>query len=891
MRDFDYSHATDFLAKLFGETTEHAVEIRALPNERGAGRHHPLFTRDPDLVEVHCQKWDQIDRAMYFGAATRVTGSPTGTRADLAELPALFADIDTDKHGLDKEQVARTMLASPLPPSAVIDSGGGLHLYWSLREAIDVRRESPGWQDREEAVVAVLKQLAGVCGGDTAVCELTRILRLPGTHNTKTGELRPARLLEGSWVRYEFDEIVDTLDWLRPLVTLPAAPERASEVGPTDPFLGYAARAGIKMPLDAEQRLAAMSYMTDGDAGIHQTQLHVSASLATQGVDDDEIVELLIEATKRACFPHGANWNWKREDRNIRRMIATAREKFGKTDAVRPRAIVEPQAVSEVEVVQAAVAGGTGAAAVVNLAEQRRARNERQAAADESDDKRPLIPRVGDAVIEWWRDTRGQIAIVDGQPYTYGKGLWTAWSKADLHALKVAIQGVLAASKIDPKTQLLNAVSRYVIEHPDLMREGVEWDDSGFVICLDGAIDPLTREIVPHSPDHWAAAGAEVNIADMGQGCPQWLGFLDACFSDLGGPERAAVIAVLSEWFGAAMVRKKPRELRKALWLYGESRTGKTRIAEVLRLLIGEPTSSLKLRALEKNFGGSALIGRRAWIADDAIGSADEVDDALFKVIVTGEAFSTDVKNAAHETLRLTLPVLFTSNPLPRVKDQSDAVFNRAMLIHMRVVRSEEETAGLVPIDELVRASELAGVFSWALDGWARLFRRGRFIQPLSMREAAEEFKAANNVVGSWVRESVIAASGYMVDRRDTYASFRGWYITEYGETAKPPSPKFVMTTLRQVITLQPDKKLKGWPCVNGVKLTDTGLAYRKELGLMTGTTAGSGCSIDDINKHTITSDVDAAAPPPSKEAVPVEPDKPAENAESAKMPRKPPRF
>lgn len=836
MRDHDYSHATDFLARFFGETTEHAVEIRALPNDRGAERAVPLFTRDPDLVHSHCGKWDRVGRAVYFGVATRLTGAPTGTRADLAELPALWVDIDTDKHGLDKGEVARILETMPLPPSAVTDSGGGLHGYWLLRESIDVRIESAGHEETEEVLIAALKQLAGALGGDAAVCDLARIMRLPGTHNTKTGELRPCRVLEASWVRHEFDELVDMLDWLRPLVSLPAPPQTAPGPAETDPFLGYAACAGIKMPIDVEQRLAAMSYLADGDAGIHQTQLHVSASLASQGVEDDEIVEVLIDATKHASGLHGANWNWKREDRNIRRMIATAREKFAKQPA---RSTV---------VDRGSVRKAVGGASVVDLAEQRRAR--KQAAVDDGDGKRPLIARAGDAVIEWWQDTRGQIAIVDGLPYTYRCGLWHAWQKADMHALKVGIQGILAASKIDPKTQMLNAVARYFLEHPGLMREGIEWNGSGYVVCLDGAIDPLTRETVPHSPDHWATAGAEIRIADIGQGCPQWLGFLDGCFSDLGPAERAAVIAVLSEWFGAAMVRKKSRELRKALWLYGESRTGKTRIAEVLRLLIGEPTSSLKLRALEKNFGGSALIGKRAWIADDAIGSADEVDDALFKVIVTGEAFSTDVKNSAHETLRLAIPVLFTSNPLPRVKDQSDAVFNRALLIHMRVVRSESETAGVQPIDEIVAERELAGVFSWALDGWVSLSSRGRFVPPESMLVAASEFKTANNPVVAWAKSSLEASSEWMVDRRDIYASFKGWYLAEYGESAKVPSQKFLIGGLRQCMTLgTDDPKRNGYPHASGVRMTEDGLTYRRESARDLAGTPGSGCPDSEVNR------------------------------------------
>jgi putative DNA primase/helicase len=334
-----------------------------------------------------------------------------------------------------------------------------------------------------------------------------------------------------------------------------------------------------------------------------------------------------------------------------------------------------------------------------------------------------------------------------------------------------------------------------------------------------------------------------------GAGLPPWLAFLDGCFTDQAPDEKAAIIASLQEWFGAAMVSHKPRELRKALWLHGESRVGKTRVLEVLRMLIGEPSSSMKLKSLNTHFGPSALIGKRGWIADDVVGAGDEVDDAAFKCVVTGEAFSTDVKRDAYATMRLDIPVAFSSNALPRVKDQSDGVFNRSILIPMHVVRSEEETAGKAMIEDVVRAGELAGVFAWALEGWARLSKRGMFLPPASMREAADAFKAANNPVSTWVAACLVNDSFYMVDRRDLYASFCGWFRAEFGDT-KPPTQKIVMTGLRQCAKLLPDHKSNGRRYMTGIKLTSEGLVFREDAPRsFGGETRGSGDLATEVNK------------------------------------------
>src|SRR4030095_14629121 len=96
-------------------------------------------------------------------------------------------------------------------------SGYGIHAYWLLREALDIRLDLPGAAELEAGILAALKQLAGVVCGDVAVCDLARIMRLPATHNTKRGELVPCAVLppasEARWPRYEYSEILDWLHW------------------------------------------------------------------------------------------------------------------------------------------------------------------------------------------------------------------------------------------------------------------------------------------------------------------------------------------------------------------------------------------------------------------------------------------------------------------------------------------------------------------------------------------------------------------------------------------------------------------------------------------------------------------------------------------------------
>jgi hypothetical protein len=90
---------------------------------------------------------------------------------------------------------------------------------------------------------------------------------------------------------------------------------------------------GHAAPIDVEARLAAMSYQGAGDAAIHSTQVSVSAALLNRGHPTDEVVEILMAATRAAAGAYGERWNWRREERAIRKACDTWLEKHPEINA------------------------------------------------------------------------------------------------------------------------------------------------------------------------------------------------------------------------------------------------------------------------------------------------------------------------------------------------------------------------------------------------------------------------------------------------------------------------------------------------------------------------------------------------------------------------------
>jgi hypothetical protein len=316
--------ASQFIVDVFAASTSSPIYVSSLRNtdapESESGERHVL-TRNATDVEAFVQKWDRPNRGLFFCVSPLKRGAVTRNKENVAELAGLHADIDF-KSIEERPEAVRDVLANlELPPSKIVTSGHGLHCYWHFREAL------PANKSNIAKVEQLLRMLCRHLSGDPQVCEIARLMRLPGTHNTKGGEWTAVEIIEDrAAARYEFK---DLFEWLRD--TVPVLTHKPAAIGtangstascgshdPENPFLNFAAGAGP--PIDVEQRLTAMTFQGPGDSSIHATQLSVSASLLSRGHPIDEVVDIIFNATCTAAGAAGNTWNWSKERRDLRKM-------------------------------------------------------------------------------------------------------------------------------------------------------------------------------------------------------------------------------------------------------------------------------------------------------------------------------------------------------------------------------------------------------------------------------------------------------------------------------------------------------------------------------------------------------------------------------------------
>jgi hypothetical protein len=185
----DHVRVRDILSALFGGV-EGLVNLRAI---RPDGPIEQTFCPIGDATAVEAFIKPRRDRYnCYIGAAARLTTND-GTLGNCGGLPALFVDLDFagEQHAATTiltEAEARQRLAHvPLPPSLVVHSGGGLQVWWLLKEPLDLQREAA------DAKV-LLRRLARGLDADLAAAEPARVLRLPHTFNHKYAPPRLVRV-------------------------------------------------------------------------------------------------------------------------------------------------------------------------------------------------------------------------------------------------------------------------------------------------------------------------------------------------------------------------------------------------------------------------------------------------------------------------------------------------------------------------------------------------------------------------------------------------------------------------------------------------------------------------------------------------------------------------
>jgi hypothetical protein len=168
---------------------------------------------------------------VWYGVCLRrekLTDGQRGSSNDVLVIPGFWFEADVKKGGFEfKDAIMEFVkLKLPMPPTAMVDSGNGLHVYHLFREPLVI-------EDADDLVYAaalskgwamLVKKLAAETGASVdSVYDLARVLRVPGTLNIKGDKKREVDtvMVDGPrWNPSDFDQWLATEDEAKPALNL-----------------------------------------------------------------------------------------------------------------------------------------------------------------------------------------------------------------------------------------------------------------------------------------------------------------------------------------------------------------------------------------------------------------------------------------------------------------------------------------------------------------------------------------------------------------------------------------------------------------------------------------------------------------------------------------------
>jgi hypothetical protein len=170
----------DFLEALFGNYLEEKSGfIRMLTQRQGDRR---IATRYFPKIESLAKEVFPEDQHVYVGVCPHENMKPD--KAVIRYMTALWAGLDVGPDGYsgkttffkDVSEAAKAVRSFPLPPSMVVESGRGVHLYWLLREVTPI--------DDVQRVESLLTRISHYYQCKRPIT-VDSVLRMPGTTNCR----------------------------------------------------------------------------------------------------------------------------------------------------------------------------------------------------------------------------------------------------------------------------------------------------------------------------------------------------------------------------------------------------------------------------------------------------------------------------------------------------------------------------------------------------------------------------------------------------------------------------------------------------------------------------------------------------------------------------------
>jgi P4 family phage/plasmid primase-like protien len=255
--------------------------------------------------------------------------------------------------------------------------------------------------------------------------------------------------------------------------------------------------------------------------------------------------------------------------------------------------------------------------------------------------------------------------------------------------------------------------------------------------------------------------------------CPEWDRFNGIVWAKSSDPED---MQRHLEELGGYIIQMS-RWLKTWVLFHGPKDTGKSTVAEVLKLMLGTAFLGQSLGRFDErtanNFAEQDLIGKLA-IIDDDFSQKGSIPDGFIKKVSEEKSMTIPIKfGTSVQAVTRALPMIL-ANHFPQTSDISDALSERALVFpfHHRIAGADKDDARRAKMFD-----ELPGIFVRFVAGLRRLRKRGDWDIPLDCRDAHDQWLIHANTLNAFKEECLFADPESRVEPKHLWEVYQQWLI------------------------------------------------------------------------------------------------------------------
>ena len=785
-------------------------------------------------IDEELKKHNMQERGIFM-----VVNSGGQTDAEINRINAHFIEMD---EGSFEEQYNK-IKSFPVMPSMVIMTKKSLHTYWLMKDGAETSRFSD-----------VQKALIKHFGGDPAIKNLSRVMRVPGFDHCKTDT--PVKVI-CVWyhpeLRYTQDELIKNLPEYEDSKSKPVS---ETPLGLTESLWGT--QEGIENVMHCR----FIEYCRDNAKTLSEPLWTAMISNLASLRGGEKLVHELSEP-----YPH---YSFEETQEKIERVKSESikpyhcatiaglgydcpKLKDGGCKCKSPIALcyqpLSAEALADIlratpvcddelkdtatacKFIEKYLRGVSSAIARVFITGNimrhfhLSAKTASQLWEDEKKYRRGnKTKKEQDILPPWYEDTDGvpvfmpgilarslaeteKIIYSTGEYYMYHGGVYQS-------AVRERILALIKSKMLEKYTkanQIKDAELQYKI---DIVREPSELNSDPCMINLrNGLYDIRTGELTDHDPEFLSTIQLPVRY-DESADCPLFRQYLADVME---GTEDQ--IPLIQEMLGYLLV--PVTRAQTSFIVVGAGGAGKSVLLRVINeLLLGTGNvSNVPWQALNERFKLAEIFGKLANIFAD-LPSQAICDNGIFKALVGEDTLIAERKNRDPFSFRPTARMVFSCNEIPKnLGDRSEGFYRKLTIIRFNHPIPDEKKDGQL-FEKL--AQEADGIFMFALEGLRRLMANNyRFSTTETNTAELERYKTESNSVLAFVKDECETSPKYAVGSTELYSRYKA-YCEETG--CKPFSQR---TFVNQLIGARPDvsrgtDKTGKRRVLIGIRLTDS---------------------------------------------------------------------